>query len=39
MKSGSLCLEDIVRSASQAAFAAKADLLGAKKLLAQNVQG
>lgn len=34
MRSGNLTMDDIVASAARAAFAAKADLVGAKKLLA-----
>ncbi len=38
MKSGSLSLDSIVESASRAAFAATADLLGAKKLLSDGAR-
>ncbi len=38
MKSGSLTLDSIVESASRAAFAATADLLGAKKLLSEGAR-
>lgn len=38
MKSGSLTLGSIVESASRAAFAATADLLGAKKLLSEGAR-
>jgi orotidine-5'-phosphate decarboxylase len=37
-KSGSLSLDDIAESAARAAFAAKAELLGAKKLLAGGLR-
>jgi orotidine-5'-phosphate decarboxylase len=39
MKAGELTMDDIVESAARAAFAAKAELLAAKKALAENPSG